>query len=74
MQQALNLKSDVAEYEYMKHGMTADVPGLDDIEEFAEMETSMTDCGLDAGEKSAVFRESRCACYQCPHAHGPMTS
>lgn len=58
MQQALNLKPDVSAYEYLKHGITSDVDGLDDIKEFAVMEKSMTDCGLDAGEKANTFRVS----------------
>jgi len=58
MKQALNLKKAVDEFEYLKHGITTDVDGLDDVKEFAVMEKSMTDCGLDAAEKSNVFRVS----------------
>merc|ERR1719162_2029107 len=32
----------------MKHGKTADVEGLDDVKDFAVMEKSMTDCGMQA--------------------------
>jgi len=53
---ALNLKEDVKEYRYLKEGMQAPVDGLDDVKDFAVMEKSMTDCGLDSKEKSNVFR------------------
>ena len=58
MKKALNLSSDVTDYEYMKHGKTADVEGLDDVKDFAVMEKSMTDCGMEAKEKSNAFRIS----------------
>jgi myosin-6 len=56
MRDALNLKPDVTQYRFLKTGITADVPGLDDVKDFAVMEKSMTDCGLNAEEKSNVFR------------------
>jgi myosin-6 len=53
---ALNLKPTPEAYEYTKHGVTTDVAGLDDVKEFAMMEKSMTDCGLEPTEKSNAFR------------------
>ena len=58
MKKALNLNSDVSKFEYMKSGFNGDVQGLDDIKDFAVMEKSMTDCGLEAKEKSNTFRIS----------------
>lgn len=58
MRDALNLKPECEQYEYLKHGSTELVPGLDDVKDFAVMEKSMNDCGLDAAEKSNVFRIS----------------
>lgn len=56
MKQALNLKDDVTQYNYLKHGNCGEIQFLDDVKDFAVMEKSMTDVGLDAGEKSNVFR------------------
>ena len=58
MKGALNLKSDVEQYEYLKHGVTGPIQFMDDVKDFAVMEKSMNDCGLDAAEKSNVFRIS----------------
>lgn len=58
MQQALNLKSDVKHFRYMANGMCDNVDGLDDVKDFAVMEKSMTDCGMEAKEKSNAFRIS----------------
>jgi len=56
MAKALNLQADVKKYEYLMHGMEGPVDGLDDVKDFAVMEKSMTDCGLEPAEKSNVFR------------------
>ena len=40
----------------MKTGLTTNVDGLDDVKDFAVMEKSMNDCGLESAEKSNVFR------------------
>jgi myosin-6 len=53
---ALNLKEDIKEYRFMRSGLQSNVEGLDDVKDFAVMEKSMTDCGLDSKEKSNVFR------------------
>lgn len=58
MTQALNLSSDVKKFNYLKHGFCDDVAGLDDVKDFAVMEKSMTDCALEAKEKSNTFRIS----------------
>jgi len=56
MKEALNLKADVGMYNYLKTGIKENVEGLDDVKEFAIMEKSMNDVGLEAAEKSNVFR------------------
>jgi len=56
MKDALNLKSDVGVYNYLKTGMKDIVEGLDDVRDFAIMEKSMNDVGLEAAENSNVFR------------------
>jgi myosin-6 len=56
MQQALKLNADVTQYEFLKHGVCGDIKFLDDVKDFAVMEKSMNDCGLDPKEKSDVFR------------------
>ena len=57
MKQALNL-GDVSSFNYLKKGITGDIQFLDDVKDFAVMEKSMNDCGLDGTEKSNVFRIS----------------
>lgn len=47
MKKALNLDPDVSKFEYTKHGLHGNVDGLDDVKDFAVMEKSMTDCGLE---------------------------
>ena len=47
MRDALNLQSDCAAYNYMKGSLLAEIPFLDDVKDFAVMEKSMTDCGLE---------------------------
>jgi len=56
MKDALNLKSDVGIYTYLKTGLKENVEGLDDVKDFAIMEKSMNDVGMEAAEKSNVFR------------------
>eukprot|EP00039_Didymoeca_costata_P018027 m.331854 g.331854 ORF g.331854 m.331854 type:complete len:1228 (+) comp16805_c0_seq1:138-3821(+) len=56
MQKALNLKTDVKAFKYLASGIQGNVEGLDDVKDFAVMEKSMTDCGLDPKEKSNAFR------------------
>jgi len=56
MKDALNLKTDVGVYNYLKTGLKENVEGLDDVKEFAIMEKSMQDVGLESAEKSNVFR------------------
>jgi len=58
MRKSLNLNEDCGTYEYLKHSMLGDIPFLDDVKDFAEMEKSMTDCGLTPDEKANVFRIS----------------
>ena len=58
MRQSLNLSEDCSQYEYLKHSMLCDIPFLDDVKDFAEMEKSMSDCGLSPEEKANVFRIS----------------
>jgi myosin-6 len=55
MKQSLHLGS-VDSFEYLRHGITSDVQFLDDVKDFAVMEKSMNDCGLDGSEKANVFR------------------
>jgi myosin-6 len=47
MRDALNLQSDCAAYSYMKGSMLGEIPFLDDVKDFAVMEKSMSDCGLE---------------------------
>jgi len=56
MKDALNLKADVGVYNYLKTGLKENVEGLDDVKDFALMEKSMNDVGMEAAEKSNVFR------------------
>jgi myosin-6 len=56
MRDALNLAEDCASYEYLRHSKLEPIPFLDDVKEFAVMEKSMTDCGLDPKEKANIFR------------------
>jgi myosin-6 len=58
MKQALNLQSDVTQYNFLKDGVCGDIKFLDDVKDFAVMEKSMNDCGLDPKEKANVFRIS----------------
>jgi myosin-6 len=58
MREALNLNQDCGAYNFLKNSFLDPVPFLDDVKDFAEMEKSMTDCGLDPKEKSNVFRIS----------------
>lgn len=57
MKSALNL-GDVSSFSYLKKGITGEIQFLDDVKDFAVMEKSMNDCGLDGKEKSDVFRLS----------------
>jgi len=56
MRSALNLSADVGTYNYLKTGLKENVEGLDDVKDFAIMEKSMNDVGMEAAEKSNVFR------------------
>mmetsp|Transcript_20494 Transcript_20494/g.53304 ORF Transcript_20494/g.53304 Transcript_20494/m.53304 type:complete len:1225 (+) Transcript_20494:39-3713(+) len=56
MRNALNLNEDCSHYNLLKSSMLGKIEFLDDVKDFAEMEQSMTDCGLEAKEKSNVFR------------------
>jgi myosin VI len=42
--------------QYLKTGLVENVEGLDDVKDFAIMEKSMNDVGMEAAEKSNVFR------------------
>eukprot|EP00038_Savillea_parva_P000948 m.100167 g.100167 ORF g.100167 m.100167 type:complete len:1317 (+) comp10335_c1_seq6:64-4014(+) len=56
MRDALNLQEDCGQYNYLKHSLLDKIEFLDDTKDFAVMEKSMTDCGLEPKEKSNVFR------------------
>lgn len=56
MRDALNLQEDCAAYNFMKSSNLEKIEFLDDVKDFAVMEKSMTDCGLEPKEKSNVFR------------------
>jgi len=58
MQKALNLNPDCTTFRYMASGMCGTIEGLDDVKDFAVMEKSMTDCGMEPKEKSNSFRIS----------------
>eukprot|EP00055_Hartaetosiga_balthica_P015565 m.92745 g.92745 ORF g.92745 m.92745 type:complete len:1216 (+) comp8899_c1_seq1:183-3830(+) len=57
MRSTFNLGS-VDSYNYLKNGITGEIKFLDDVKDFAVMEKSMHDCGLDGEEKGNVFRIS----------------
>jgi myosin-6 len=57
MRDQLNL-GKVETFAYLKSGICTDVQFLDDVKDFAVMEKSMNDCGLDGQEKADVFRIS----------------
>lgn len=56
MRKALNINSDCAAYRLMRNSALGEIAFLDDVKDFAVMEKSMTDCGLQPPEKSNVFR------------------
>eukprot|EP00040_Diaphanoeca_grandis_P029379 m.172059 g.172059 ORF g.172059 m.172059 type:complete len:1230 (+) comp31666_c7_seq6:107-3796(+) len=56
MRDALSLAEDCSQYSFLKNSCLTPVPFLDDVKEFAVMEKSMTDIGLDPKEKSNIFR------------------
>eukprot|EP00056_Hartaetosiga_gracilis_P005906 m.90736 g.90736 ORF g.90736 m.90736 type:complete len:1102 (+) comp12313_c0_seq1:2312-5617(+) len=57
MKSTLGLES-VEQYNYLKGGICGEIKFLDDVKDFAVMEKSMNDCGLDGDEKGNVFRIS----------------
>jgi len=56
MRDALSIAEDCSQYSFLKNSCLTPVPFLDDVKEFAVMEKSMTDIGLDPKEKSNIFR------------------